>query len=163
MPALHFRDPVLSRAYCCGLSSMISLAEVVVSALIDKINMSRKVAATVFCGLGFVVSIAFTTGGGLLLLDIVDHFINNFGILMGGFIEIIFVAWFCKLDDLRNHVNLTSEIKVGSLWMNSLRFVIPAMLGFMLVQTSLVIFPKTTADTLLRLLLPLVGLRLLSA
>ncbi len=116
-----------------GLSSMISLSEVVASAVIDKLGMSRKKAVALCCSLGFLVSIAFTTGGGLLLLDIVDHFINNFGILLGGFIEIMFIAWFCNLQDLRTHVNKTSEIKVGALWMNSLRFIVPAMLGFMLV------------------------------
>jgi len=135
MPAPAFFGTLFFLALTvAGLSSMISLAEVVVSALIDKMALSRKMAATIFCVLGFLVSIAFTTGGGLLLLDIVDHFINNFGILMGGFIEIIFIAWFCRLDDLRNHVNMTSEIKVGALWLNSLRFVVPAMLGFMLVS-----------------------------
>ncbi|NDV23097.1 sodium-dependent transporter [Desulfovibrio sp. JC022] len=135
MPAPAFFGTLFFLALTvAGLSSMISLAEVVVAALIDKMNVSRKMAATIMCAIGFLVSIAFTTGGGLLLLDIVDHFINNFGILMGGFIEIIFIAWFCKLDDLRNHVNLTSEIKVGALWINSLRFVVPAMLGFMLVS-----------------------------
>ena len=116
-----------------GLSSMISINEVVTSAIVDKIGLSRKKAVSICCILGFLVSIAFTTGGGLLLLDIVDHFINNFGILIGGFIEIVFVAWFCNLADLRTHVNKTSEINIGSLWMNSLRFVVPAMLAFMIV------------------------------
>jgi len=135
MPAPAFFGTLFFLALTvAGLSSMISLAEVVVAALIDKMNVSRKLAATVLCTLGFLVSIAFTTGGGLLLLDIVDHFINNFGILMGGLIEIVFIAWFCRLEDLRNHVNLTSEIKVGALWLNSLRFVVPAMLAFMLVS-----------------------------
>lgn len=135
MPAPVFFGTLFFLALCvAGLSSMISLSEVVVSALIDKTKVSRKIAATIFCALGFLVSVAFTTGSGLLLLDIVDHFINNFGILIGGFIEIIFVAWFCKLDDLRIHVNMTSEIKVGALWINSLRFMVPAMLGFMLIS-----------------------------
>ncbi|WP_320171644.1 sodium-dependent transporter [Maridesulfovibrio sp.] len=117
-----------------GLSSMISITEVVVSSIIDKMNVTRKTAAIIFCTAGFLVSSAFATGGGLYLLDIVDHFVNNFGILLGGFIEIMFIAWFCDLESLREHVNKTSEIKVGSLWMNSLRFLVPAMLGFMLVS-----------------------------
>ncbi|WP_432738630.1 sodium-dependent transporter [Maridesulfovibrio sp. FT414] len=117
-----------------GLSSMISITEVVVSAIIDKMNVSRKTAAVAFCGIGFMVSTAFTTGGGLYLLDIVDHFVNNFGILLGGFIEIMFIAWMCDLNSLCDHINKTSEIKVGALWMNSLRFFVPAMLGFMLVS-----------------------------
>lgn len=117
-----------------GLSSMISLNEVVVAALMEKMNISRKKAALIFCTVGFVISIAFTTGGGLLLLDIVDHFINNFGVLLGGVIEIIFVAWFCRIDDLRAYINSSSEIKIGRLWSISIRFIAPAMLFFMLVS-----------------------------
>ncbi len=117
-----------------GLSSMISLNEVVVAALMEKMSISRKKAAVIFCAFGFCISIAFTTNGGLLLLDIVDHFINNFGVLLGGFIEIVFVAWFCNIDDLRRYINHYSEIKVGTLWTLSIRFIAPAMLGFMLVS-----------------------------
>lgn len=117
-----------------GLSSMISLNEVVVSALMEKMSISRKKAAVIFCSVGFLISIAFTTGGGLLLLDIVDHFINNFGVLIGGAIEIIFVAWFCKLDALRSYINSSSEIQIGGLWSVSIRYIAPAMLCFMLVS-----------------------------
>jgi NSS family neurotransmitter:Na+ symporter len=117
-----------------GLSSMISLNEVVVAALMEKMHISRKRAALVFCTAGFVISIAFTTGGGILLLDIVDHFINNFGVLIGAFIEIVFIAWFCNIDDLRAYINRSSEIKIGTLWTLSIRFIAPAMLGFMMVS-----------------------------
>lgn len=117
-----------------GLSSMISLNEVVVAALIEKMNISRKKAAILFTCIGFLISSAFTTGGGLLLLDIVDHFVNNFGVLIGALIEIIFVGWFCNIDDLRRHINRTSEIKVGAIWSVSLRFITPAMLGFMMIS-----------------------------
>ncbi|OEU68923.1 MAG: transporter [Desulfovibrio sp. S3730MH75] len=116
-----------------GLSSMISITEAVVSAIIDKLHTSRKKAATIFCAVGFLVSVLFTTGGGLLLLDIVDHFVNNFGILIGGFIEIIFIAWFCDLEGLRQHINSTSEFKVGGAWKASLRFIVPTMLGVMVI------------------------------
>jgi len=130
-----------------GLSSMISLNEVVVAALIEKMNISRKKAAILFSCLGFLVSCAFATGSGVLLLDIVDHFINNFGVLIGAFIEILFVTWFCNIDDLRRHINRTSDIKVGALWTVSLRFITPAMLGFMLVSNCIGDIEKTTAAT----------------
>ncbi|SDK47872.1 neurotransmitter:Na+ symporter, NSS family [Maridesulfovibrio ferrireducens] len=117
-----------------GLSSMISITEAVVSAIIDKLNVTRQKAAIIFCLIGFLISIMFTTGSGLLLLDIVDHFVNNFGILIGGFIEIIFIAWFCDLDALSQHINTTSELKVGGLWKTCLRYIVPVMLGFMVIN-----------------------------
>jgi len=138
MSAPVFFGTLFFLALCvAGLSSMISLNEVVVAALIEKMNISRKKAAILFSCLGFLVSCAFATGSGVLLLDIVDHFINNFGVLIGAFIEILFVTWFCNIDDLRRHINRTSDIKVGALWTVSLRFITPAMLGFMLVSNCI--------------------------
>jgi len=112
-----------------GLSSMISITEAVVSSVNDKLNMGRKKTACLVCGVGLIVSSLFTTGGGLYLLDIVDHFVNNFGILLGGLAEVIFVAWFCNLDSMRRHVNRSSEFMVGSMWIVCLRIIIPITLG----------------------------------
>ncbi|WP_147820527.1 sodium-dependent transporter [Salidesulfovibrio onnuriiensis] len=116
-----------------GLSSMISIVEAIVSAVMDKLNMPRKQASTLICGLGFIISVVYTTGGGLYLLDIVDHFINNYGILVGGLIEICFVAWFCKLDMIQKHINATSEFAVGNLWKLCIMAVAPFGLAVNLV------------------------------
>ncbi len=116
-----------------GLTSMISITEAVVAAVIDKMGLSRKRAALLVCGLGFLGSIAFTTGGGLLLLDIVDHFVNNFGVLLGGFLEILFVAWFCNLESMRTYINSVSDFQINKAWNICLRFVTPLMLGVILV------------------------------
>jgi NSS family neurotransmitter:Na+ symporter len=112
-----------------GLSSMISITESVVSSVNDKLGMGRKRTACLVCGIGFMVSSMFTTGGGLYLLDIVDHFVNNFGILLGGLAEVIFVSWFCNLESMRRHVNRSSEFMVGSVWIVCLRIIIPIVLG----------------------------------
>lgn len=125
-----------------GLTSMISITEAVVAAIIDKMGLSRKKAAIVVCGVGFLCSTAFTTGGGLLLLDIVDHFINNFGILLGGLIEIVFVAWFCNLESMRNYVNSVSDFRINTAWNLCLRFVTPLMLGAILISNFIEDFGK---------------------
>ncbi len=117
-----------------GLTSMISITEAVVSAVKDKMGMSRKKAAILVCAAGFVGSTAFTTGGGLLLLDIVDHFVNNFGVLIGGFLEILFVAWFCNLNSLRSYINSISDFRINPAWNICLRFVTPLMLGIILLS-----------------------------
>ncbi|MFW6415231.1 MAG: sodium-dependent transporter, partial [Thermodesulfobacteriota bacterium] len=64
-----------------GLSSMISIVEASCSALIDKYSWSRKPTVTFFCIFGFLGSLIFMTNGGQYILDITDHFINNFGIV----------------------------------------------------------------------------------
>jgi NSS family neurotransmitter:Na+ symporter len=118
-----------------GLSSLISISEGVVSAVIDKLGMGRKRAVSLVCGLGFAISVVYTTGGGLPLLDIVDHFVSNYGILAGGLTEVVFVAWACDLESLRTHINRVSDFGVGPLWNVCLRFVAPVMLGIIMIST----------------------------
>ncbi|SKA95807.1 neurotransmitter:Na+ symporter, NSS family [Paucidesulfovibrio gracilis DSM 16080] len=117
-----------------GLSSQISISEAVVSAVMDKLDMSRKLAASLFCGVGLVLSLAYAMDGGLYLLDIVDHFVNNHGVLLGGLAEILFVAWFCDLESLRKHINNLSDFSVSGIWTAALRIIVPPMLTVVCVS-----------------------------
>jgi NSS family neurotransmitter:Na+ symporter len=117
-----------------GVSSLISICEVSVAALTDRFNFERKKAVSVFCLIGFIFSIIFTTRGGLLVLDIVDHFINNFGVLAGGLVEIVFISWFCRLVDFQEHINKTSDFSVGSWWIYCLKIITPLALGIVSIM-----------------------------
>nr|WP_256493332.1 sodium-dependent transporter [Endozoicomonas sp. SCSIO W0465] len=55
-----------------GMSSHISIMEAIVSSAMDKLGWTRRRTATVICGAGALISMAYATNGGLLLLDIVD-------------------------------------------------------------------------------------------
>nr|WP_321404479.1 sodium-dependent transporter [uncultured Desulfobacter sp.] len=117
-----------------GLSSMVSICEVSVSVLIDRFKISRKGAATIYCGVGMLCGIVFATHSGLLVLDIVDRFINNFGVLAGGLVEIVFLAWICGLDGFKEIINPTSDFKVGTLWTFCLKIITPAILCYMIIS-----------------------------
>ncbi|NJB69254.1 NSS family neurotransmitter:Na+ symporter [Desulfobaculum xiamenense] len=132
MPALFGTLFFLSLTMA-GVSSHISIVEACISAFMDKMEWSRAKATNIICGVGLVVSLAFCTGAGLLILDIVDHFINNFGIMGAALVEIFFVAWLCNLDVVRDHVNRNSEFYVGTVWSVCLRFVTVPMLAFLFV------------------------------
>lgn len=114
-----------------GLSSMISISEACCSAIIDKFSISRKAAVTGYVVIGFLVSIIFMTKGGLYVLDITDHFINNFGIVLAGIVEVIFVAWLFRLESVREHINAISDFAVGRWWNFCLIVVTPIVLGYM--------------------------------
>ncbi len=116
-----------------GLSSMVSICEVSVASLMDKFDISRKKAVTIYCLVGLVAGAIFASHSGLLVLDIVDRFINNFGVLAGGLVEIIFLTWVCKLDVIKEHINRTSDFSVGALWAFCLKIITPAILGYMSV------------------------------
>ncbi len=116
-----------------GMSSMISITEACCSAVIDKFGWSRKKTATGFTLVGFVCSLIFMTNGGLLVLDIVDHFINNFGIVFAGLVEVVLVSWFFKLETVREHINRLSDFRMGVWWNFCLKVVTPIVLGYMAI------------------------------
>ncbi|MFA7165678.1 MAG: sodium-dependent transporter [Desulfoplanes sp.] len=125
-----------------GLSSEISICETVTAALIDKFGWNRKAASSIFCVVGFAVSIVFAMGSGLLILDIVDHFVNNYGILLGGLAEIIFLTWLLDVEDVRKHVNAVSDFSVGIWWDISLKYITTFALGYMVVANLISDFSK---------------------
>ncbi|KKC99764.1 MULTISPECIES: sodium-dependent transporter [Photobacterium] len=133
LPAPYILGPVFFLALVvAGLSSHISIIEAVTSAIIDKLKWSRKKAASVVCGVGFVVSMAFATNGGLLLLDLVDYFINNVALLASCLIELLVIGWLLKVSDIRSYVNSISEFTIGKWFEICIRFVSPIMLAIIL-------------------------------
>lgn len=116
-----------------GLSSAISINEAVISGLMDKFSATRAKVVNLYCLVAFLISILFTTGAGLYILDIADHFINQFGIVFAGLIQVILIAWFYDLEKIKGYINPMSEFKVGTLWMVNLKFITPAVLGYMAI------------------------------
>ncbi|MDZ7760325.1 MAG: sodium-dependent transporter [Desulfovermiculus sp.] len=116
-----------------GLSSMISITEACCSGLMDKFGWGRKPTTSLFCIIGFMFSLVFMTQAGLLVLDIVDHFINNFGIVFAGLVEVILLSWFFKLDSIREHANSLSDFRIGTWWNFCLKVITPIVLGYMAI------------------------------
>ncbi|MBD8513912.1 sodium-dependent transporter [Photobacterium sp. WH77] len=133
LPAPYILGPVFFLALVvAGLSSHISIIEAVTSAVMDKLKWSRKKAASVVCGVGFIVSMAFATNGGLLLLDLVDYFINNVALLASCLIELLVIGWLLKVSDIRSYVNSISEFSIGKWFEICIRFISPIMLAIIL-------------------------------
>ncbi|MGB5855220.1 MAG: sodium-dependent transporter [Oceanisphaera sp.] len=129
LPAPGVMGPLFFLALMfAGISSHISIAEAVTTGLMDKLGWSRPKTATVFCSVGLVVSMMFITQGGLLLLDLVDYFINNIALLGSCLLELLLVGWLCRLQDFRAHANNISEFTIGNWWTVCIKFVSIAML-----------------------------------
>ncbi len=134
LPAPYILGPIFFFALVvAGLSSHISIIEAVTSAVIDKLHWSRKFAATVVIGIGFVLSMAFATNGGLLLLDLVDHFSNNIGIMTSCLVEIVLMTWLLKIADVREYVNKISDFTIGAWFDVCLRFITPIILVIIVI------------------------------
>jgi NSS family neurotransmitter:Na+ symporter len=114
-----------------GISSLISILEVPVSAFQSKFDWSRKKAVAIIVGVSAVISIsAFSTGSSLVLVDVIDHFANNIGIVAGGLMSIVLVTWFNrrKIPGLIAHINQVSSVKLGGAWVFMLTVITPVVL-----------------------------------
>lgn len=119
---------------CAGMSSEISISEAVICGIMDKFYISRHKAVIGYCMTAGLISMVFATGSGLLILDIVDNFINNFGIVMAGLLEVILIGWFFRLKTLQDHINPISDFSVGRIWVVCIMFITPLVLGVMAAQ-----------------------------
>lgn len=118
-----------------GLSSMISISETYVASVSEKFNVSRTKSVILGGGLAAIISLAYATQGGLVLLDTVDHFINNYGVALSGLFEVVAIAWFAKgLKGFQDHANSVSDIQLGAWWRICLGVITPVVLGFMMLQ-----------------------------
>ncbi len=120
--------------FIAGLSSSISMLESFSSSILDKFDISRKKLINILCLIGFAGSTVYTTGAGVLILDIVDHFIGNFGIAVCGLIEAIVLGYFFGTTKMRKHINNTSDFKIGIWWDIAIKYITPVVLGYMLIK-----------------------------
>lgn len=116
-----------------GIDSAFSLVESNVAAFTDKWQLNkRKVTFWVIVVLA-LVSLIFSTRGGLYWLDIVDHYVNTYGLVIGGLLEAIAIGWFYKPERLRNYFNPISEFKIGSWWDIMIKYITPIVLTILLI------------------------------
>lgn len=97
-----------------GIDSAFSLVEGCAASVIDKFKLKR---IHVNIGLGIIallIGIIYTTQGGLYWLDIVDYFMNNYGLLVVGLLQCFAVGYFYRRQKIQDY--LTSQTKDGSVF-----------------------------------------------
>ena len=117
-----------------GITSLVSVIEVVISAVRDKFELGRVLAATlVTVPLAVISLVFFATASGIYVLDIVDHFINQFGILLAALVAVVIVGWILrKLPMLARHLDHHSSIKLKGWWPILVGVIVPIALAYML-------------------------------
>lgn len=144
--ALFFGALVLA-----GLTSMISIMEVILAGVMDKFALTRKQAVYGLGGVLAIVSIAmFGTSSGLTALDTIDNWANNIGIVASAVVMTITVLWIRRAGtELSGHLSSLSTFKVGRVWVFFVSVLGPLVLGYMLIATmvGLVREPYAGLDT----------------
>ncbi len=120
--------------FTLGIDSAFSLVESVVAGLMDKYNIPRKTTLISFGVISFLIGIFYCFGSGLLWLDVVDHFMNQYGLVAVALMEALFIGWVIKPEVLRKYVNSTSELSIGKWWDALVKYILPAVLIVLLVN-----------------------------
>lgn len=120
-----------------GLSSGVSLIEAFSCSLIDKFGFKRGKVVTFICILGFLGSIIFTTRSGLLILEITDHYVTDFGLVTAGFLECILVGWILKAKTARQHINESGGKSINVIWDICVKYVTPIFLLVMIILSTI--------------------------
>lgn len=123
-----------------GITSLISLLQVVGAAAAEKMGTTPLKAALVVGIPAAVVSVfVFGTTSGVYSLDVVDAYINQVGVLSSAIImSAVTGVILRKLPMLRKHLNKVSDTKfVGQWWIVIVGAALPILLAYMMGDTVL--------------------------
>ncbi|GEK79417.1 sodium-dependent transporter [Agrococcus baldri] len=118
-----------------GFTSLVSILEVVISAVRDKLELSRITGTLVVTvPLALISILLFSTTSGLTVLDISDYFINRFGILLVAMVSMLALGWGVRrVPWFAEHMGRYGSIPLRGWWVPLVMVITPLLVGFMLV------------------------------
>ncbi len=111
-----------------GFTSTFALFEPLLSSICDKFYWSRRKGVTILTIVACLGSIVFSSGIGCYLVEIIDKFINNFGILILIGVQSIIFGWFYGVEKVVPYLNELSTFKVGKTWIFIIKYILPVLL-----------------------------------
>lgn len=128
-PIGHIIAPLLFISILfAGITSSFALFEPLLSSICEKFGWSRKKGVTILTVAACLCSILFSTGISAYLVETVDEFVNNFGILILIGVQAIIFGWFYGIEKLIPVLNELSTIKVGKTWIFIIKYILPIIL-----------------------------------
>jgi len=118
-----------------AIDSAFSLVESVSASITDKFGWSRKRSNMTVGIIGLILGLIYTTGSGLYWLDIVDYFMNNFGLFLVGLLECIIITLFFKTEKMREYINSLRGTRIGKWWSYSIIFIVPLVTTILILST----------------------------
>ena len=111
-----------------GISSSISIVEAFMAALCDQFGWPRGRTSAVLCSLAFLLGTVFCTQAGLFLLDLVDHFITTYALVLVAICEALIVGWVFPARRLREHLDEHRDFQFGKTFSVIMRVLITVVL-----------------------------------
>ena len=124
-----------------AIDSVFSMLEAVYSAFKDYLWIGRK-GLLIIAFIGFVLSLIFISWAGVAFIDIVDHWINQYGMIIVWILESVLIWWFFSPKKVLEEINRnTGKYKMPSWWFNfSVKFFSPFAISFLLIWEFIVLF-----------------------
>lgn len=117
-----------------AIDSAFSMFEGVATAFKNKYKEVNHQTIVVWTGVVILIAgLPFVTGGGLYYLDILDHFVVSYGIVLIGILEALVLGWTAPGRAVKEYINERTEWKLGWCWDAAIKFVIPVFLVILLV------------------------------
>lgn len=118
-----------------GLTSLLSILQVVSAAFQEKLGWTPRQAALRLGVAAAVVSIAlFSTTSGLYVLDVVDKYVNDVGVVGSAVVTTLLLGLgLRRLREMQAHLNGRPGLTLGAWWRVLVGIVVPVVLGYMLV------------------------------
>ena len=125
----HILAPLLFLSILfAGITSSFALFEPLMSSMCDKFGWSRRKGVTILVLIACICSVVYSTGISSYLVEIVDKFVNNFGILILIGVQAIIFGWFYGIEKIIPYLNEFSTFKVGKKWAFIIKYILPVLL-----------------------------------
>ena len=122
-----------------GFTSLISIVEVVIAAVQDKFGLARVSSTLLVCvPIAVVSTVLFSTTMGLPLLDVMDKWANEYGIVAAALVSSLIVAFVVRgMPTLRDHLNFRGSFHIGRWWYACVAIIAPIVLGVSLIISTI--------------------------
>ncbi|MCF6808175.1 sodium-dependent transporter [Thiotrichales bacterium 19S9-12] len=121
--------------FALAFTSLVSMSEAILAAVMDGSNkLQRKGILLIVLLLALVFSLIYTINNGLYILDIIDHFIAGYGVLIICLIQALIIGWGYDAERLRYNLKKQSNVHLTGLFNILIRMVIPAILTTLLLR-----------------------------
>ena len=127
-----------------AVDSAFSIIEGVSRSISARLGVNPRKATKVICIIAACISIVFITESGLAWLDIVDHWTNQYNMIVIGVMECIVVGWLFETEKVWKEINRNATgYKMPLKWFRaSIRYAAPLILSIFCILNLKTLFEE---------------------